>query len=229
MARHALIEPMPRQWSPPSRMGSLPAQFGMHRVVDRAVPGGHFRQMAVAVDGGCQGLAGPYRLPRSSISKPWASMTGPRPATRRASGPMEAPRARRCRWALRSARCREAGRVVGLAVFCTGRTPERKDRIRRRAAASQRRPDRHGGHILAPSRPRPHCHGVTEDIAMAWRRLRHNGPKAGSAGVHFHIHTHDPLVPAPSFLPAAPLAAALRWPPWLARFLPPSRSRCASA
>src|ERR1043166_7720987 len=42
--------------------------------------------------GGFQGFGGPDRLPRSITSKPWLRSASPRPATRRASGPIPAPR-----------------------------------------------------------------------------------------------------------------------------------------
>ena len=109
-------------------------QFGMHRVVDRAVPGGHFRQMAVAVDGSCQGLARAIQIAavldlealglddrtQAGDAQGFRSMEAPRaPAPMSVGAPI-------------SAMLRGRVGVVGLAVFCTGRTPERKDRIRRR-------------------------------------------------------------------------------------------------
>ena len=203
------------------------AQFGMHRVVHRAVPGGHFRQMAVAVDGGCQGLAGPYRLPRSSTSKPWASMTGPRPATRRASGPMEAPRAGADVGGRSDQRCRAAGKGWSAWRFSARADSgkERQNQAADGAAGPAPAWPAWWTHLSAVA-PRPHCHGVTEGIAMARRAFGAQWTESRQRWrPFFHIHAHDPLVPAPSFLPAAARALAA-----MACALPlPSRSRCASA
>ena len=92
----ALIEPMPRQWSPPSRIGKRPAlQFGVHGVVHRVwFHATTSVEVPVAVDRRpATDSAGRCRLPRSSTSRPWPSSIGPMLATRSASGPMLAPRA----------------------------------------------------------------------------------------------------------------------------------------
>ena len=109
------------------------AQFGMHRVVHRAVPGGHFRQMAVAVDGRLPGIGRAIQIAavldlealglddrtQAGDAQGFRSHGGARaPAPMSVGAPIAMPRGREG--------------VVGLAVFCTGRTPERKDRIRRR-------------------------------------------------------------------------------------------------
>ena len=163
-------------------------QFGMHRVVDRAVPGGHFRQMAVAVDGGCQ-VGRAIQIAAVLDLEAWASMTGPRPATRRASGPMGAARRRRCRWARRSARdAARQGRGGRLGGFLHGADSgkERQNQAALKPPPARRRPDRHGGHILSAVAPAPAL-PWRDRVTLPWRggRLRNNGPKAGSAGVHF--------------------------------------------
>jgi hypothetical protein len=94
-APRRLMLPTARQWSPPSRMGK-PRPAAVRPARRRARPGsrpppgpgGGSRPSA-----GSQGLAGPLRLPRSATSRPCACRARCRPATRKASGPMLAPRA----------------------------------------------------------------------------------------------------------------------------------------
>ena len=66
---------------------------GAPRACDLAVPRRHLAQVAVALDAGRQpGFGGPARLPQSRTSKPRLPSAAGSPATRSASGPIEAPR-----------------------------------------------------------------------------------------------------------------------------------------
>ena len=108
-------------------------QFGMHRVVDRAVPGGHFRQMAVAVDGRLPGVGRAIQI--AAVLDLEALGLDDRTQAGDAQGFRSHGGARAGADVGGRADQRDAarqGRGGRLGGFCTGRTPERKDRIRRR-------------------------------------------------------------------------------------------------
>ena len=89
----ALIEPIARQWSPPSISGTWPApstsSTAAYTARFQAITSSRWRS---PLAGGAQGVAGPARLPRSTSAKPWRTSASASPATRSASGPMPAPR-----------------------------------------------------------------------------------------------------------------------------------------
>ena len=89
----AEMDPMARQWSPPSSTGSRPAPScaatASCTTRFQATTSARCRKPP---SGCCQGLSGPTRLPVSSTSMPWSRSARAMPATRSASGPMLAPR-----------------------------------------------------------------------------------------------------------------------------------------
>jgi hypothetical protein len=89
----ALMEPMPRQWSPPSMMGRRPACSSAYTAsCSNLVPGDHFGQVAKAVDGVQPGVGGAAQVAAVAHVQTELRHRLWRPATRRASGPMRAPR-----------------------------------------------------------------------------------------------------------------------------------------
>ena len=116
------------------------AQFGMHRVVHRAVPGGHFRQMAVAVDGRLPGIGRAIQiaavLDLEALGLDDRTQAGDAQGFRSHGG---RARRRRCRWALRSARCRAAGKGWSAWRF-SARGGLRKGKTESGGGWSRRRP-----------------------------------------------------------------------------------------
>ena len=211
------------------------AQFGMHRVVHRAVPGGHFRQMAVAVDGRLPGIGRAIQiaavLDLEALGLDDRTQAGDAQGFRSHGGAARAGADVGGRSDQRDAARQGRGGRLGGFLHGADSGKERQNQAADGAAAGP-----------APAWPAwwTHLSAVAPAPALPWRDRGHCHGAAGVWGTMdrkpaalasiFHIHAHDPLVPAPSFLPAARLAAALALAAMASRFLPlPSRSRCASA
>ena len=147
------------------------AQFGMHRVVHRAVPGGHFRQMAVAVDGRLPGIGRAIQiaavLDLEALGLDDRTQAGDAQGFRSHGGAARAGADVGGRSDQRDAARQGKGWSAWRFSARGGLRKGRQNQAADGAAAGQRRPGRQWTHLSAvapapalPWRDRGHCHGA---------------------------------------------------------------------